>query len=156
MFLNLTPTTKIDPKGQKIAPKCPKKVQKRPEMWPNLKHKVRAVLPKPKLIVFVGRSQKSFQTGLQPEKRPFTFQFSILNFQIPNFPIPNFRSPNSEFSNSKRSNSEVSNSECSNSEFSNFEFSNSEVSKSKYSNSEFSTPNFEIPNSKILNFKIRN
>ena len=62
MFLNLTPTPKIAPKDQKIAPKDPKKVQKRPKMWPNLKQKIKAVLPKPKLIVFTGRSQKSIQT----------------------------------------------------------------------------------------------
>ena len=53
MFLNLTPTPKItskdqknSPKGPKNSPKGPKNVQKRPKMWPNLKQKVRAVLPK--------------------------------------------------------------------------------------------------------------
>ena len=60
MFLNLTPTPKIAPKDKKKSPEGPKKVQKRPKMWPNLKQKVRAVLPKPKLIVYIGRSQKSF------------------------------------------------------------------------------------------------
>ena len=60
MFLNLTLTPKIAPKGPKNSPKGPKKVQKRPKMWPNLKQKVRAVLPKPKLIVYIGRFQKSF------------------------------------------------------------------------------------------------
>ena len=83
-------------------------------MWPNLKQKVRAVLPKPKLIVDIGRSQKSFQTGPQPEK---PFHFSIFN---------------SEFSNSEFSNSEFSNSEFSNSEFSKFGFSNSEFSNSEF------------------------
>ena len=63
-------------------------------MWPNLKQKVRAVLPKPKLIDYIGRSQKSFRTGLQPEKSPFTFQFSSPNFQIPDFQIPNVQIPN--------------------------------------------------------------
>ena len=43
MFLNLIPTTII--------------VQK---MLPNQKQKVRAVLPKPKLMVYIGRSQKNF------------------------------------------------------------------------------------------------
>ena len=54
MFLNLTPATKIAPKDQKIPPKGPKKVQKRPKMWPNLKQKVRAVIPKLKFIVCTG------------------------------------------------------------------------------------------------------
>ena len=50
MFLNLTPPPKITPNDQKIAPKGPKKVQKRPKMRQNLEQKVRDVLPKPKLI----------------------------------------------------------------------------------------------------------
>ena len=54
------PDSKKNPKGPKNSPKGPKKVQKRPKMWPNLKQKVRAVLPKPKLIVYIGRSQKRF------------------------------------------------------------------------------------------------
>ena len=58
--LNLTPTQRLAQKGQKESPKGPKKVQMRPKMWPNVKQKVRAVLPKPKLIVYIGRSQKSF------------------------------------------------------------------------------------------------
>ena len=53
MFLNLTPIPKTAPKG-------PKKLQKRPKMWQNLEQKVRDVLPKPKSIVYIGRSQKSF------------------------------------------------------------------------------------------------
>ena len=60
MFLSLFPTPKIAPKGQKIALQGPKKVQKRLKMWPNLKQKVRAVLPRAKLIVYIGRSQNSF------------------------------------------------------------------------------------------------
>ena len=110
-------------------------------MWPNLKQKVRAVLPKPKLIVYIGRSQKSFQNGPQPYKKPF--HFSIFN---------------SEFSNFEFSNSEFSNSEFSNSEFSNFEFSNSEflfpnfqIPKFEFLNSEFS--NFEFSSSKFSNIK---
>ena len=59
MFLNLTPTPKIAPKDKKKSPEGPKKVQKRPKMWPNLKQTVRAVLPKLKLIVYIGRCQKS-------------------------------------------------------------------------------------------------
>ena len=73
-------------------------------MWPNLKQKIRAVFPKPKLIVYIGRSQKSFRTGLQPEKSPFTFQFSIPNFQIPNVQILKFQITN--FSNSEFLNAE--------------------------------------------------
>ena len=78
-------------------------------MLQNLKHKVRAVLPKPKLIVYIGRSQKGFQTRHQPEKGPFhfssfnsnlanseflcgNFSNSIRNFQIKNVQIPNFKS----------------------------------------------------------------
>ena len=56
MFLNLTPTPKIVLKDKKTSPEWPKKVQKRPKMWPNLKQKVSAVLPKPKLIVYIDRS----------------------------------------------------------------------------------------------------
>ena len=39
----------------------------KPKMWPNLKQKFRTVLPEPKLIVYIGRSQKSFRTGPQSE-----------------------------------------------------------------------------------------
>ena len=59
MFLNLTPTPKIAPMGQKIAPKGPKKC-KRGTKCGRLKQKDRAVLPKPNLIVYLGRSQKRF------------------------------------------------------------------------------------------------
>ena len=52
MYLSLTPIPKKAPKG-------PKKLQKRPKMWQNLEQKVRDVLPKPKSIVYIGRSQKS-------------------------------------------------------------------------------------------------
>ena len=79
----------------KNSPKGPKKVQKRPKMWSNLKQKVTAVLTKLKLIVYIGRSQKSIQTGPQTEKKPF--HFSIFNSEF----------FNSEFSNFKRSNSEL-------------------------------------------------
>ena len=82
------------------------KGQKRPKMWPNLKQKVRAVLPKPKLIVYIGRSQKSFWTGPQPEKSPFNFQFrifkiGILKFGIFKFGIFEFRIPNLKIQNTK-------------------------------------------------------
>ena len=95
MFLNLTPIPKTAPKG-------PKKVQKRPKMWQNLEQKIRDVLPKPKSIVYIGRSQKSFRTRPQPEKKPFQFSipnFQILNFQISNFEIPNFQILNSQILN---------------------------------------------------------
>ena len=64
----------------------------RPKMWPNLKQKVWAVLPKPKLIVYKGRSQESFQTNPSPKKNPFTFQFENSEFE-------NSESENSEFEN---------------------------------------------------------
>ena len=46
IFLNLTPTPKIAPKDQKIAPKGPKSAN-----VAKFKSKVKAVLPKTKLIV---------------------------------------------------------------------------------------------------------
>ena len=55
MYLNLTSTPKIAPKGKKIAPKGPKKC-KRGTKCGRLKQKDRAVLPKPKLIVYTGES----------------------------------------------------------------------------------------------------
>ena len=59
MFLSLTPTTKVAPKDQKIAQKGPKSA-KVAQNVAKFKSKVKAVLPKPKLIVYIGRSQKSF------------------------------------------------------------------------------------------------
>ena len=53
MFLNLTSTPKIAPKGKKKPPRA----QKSPKEAPNmdvLKTKDGAVLPKPKLIVCIG------------------------------------------------------------------------------------------------------
>ena len=52
--------SKNSPNGPKNSPKGPKKVQKRTKMWPNLKLKVRAVLPKPKLNVYLGESPQNF------------------------------------------------------------------------------------------------
>ena len=48
-FLNLTPTPKIAPNGLKSAKKVPNLAE--------LKQKDRAVLPKPKFIVYINRSQ---------------------------------------------------------------------------------------------------
>ena len=59
MFLNLTLTPKIAPKDQKKAPKGSKSA-KVAQNVAKFKSKVRAVLPKPKLIFYIGRSQKSF------------------------------------------------------------------------------------------------
>ena len=59
MFLNLTPTPKIAPKDQKIAPKGPKKCKGGPKCG-QIKKKVRAVLPKPKLIDYISKFQKCF------------------------------------------------------------------------------------------------
>ena len=59
-------------KAKKMAPKDPKKVQKRPKMLLNQKkekkkkRKDRAVLHKPKLIVYIGRSQKK---GFEPDPK---------------------------------------------------------------------------------------
>ena len=60
MFFKPDPDSKIGQIGPKDSPKGLKKVQKRPKMWPNSKQKVRAVLPKPKLIVYIDMSHKSF------------------------------------------------------------------------------------------------
>ena len=58
---NLTITTKIVPKNKK-NPKGPKKGKKRPQMRQKPKQKHRAVVQKPKLIFYIGRSQNSFST----------------------------------------------------------------------------------------------
>ena len=123
MFLNLTLTPKVAQKDQKIAQKGPKKCK----MWSNLRQKVRAVLPKPKLIVYIGRSQKNFRTRPQPEKKPFHFSIFISKF---------------------------SNSEIPNSEFSNSEVLNSEVSNCKFQIANLQIPNFQIPHFRIPNFKL--
>ena len=60
MFVNLKPTPKIAPTGQKKLPRKAQKVQKWPQIWLTSKQKDRAVLPKPKLIVNIGRLQKMF------------------------------------------------------------------------------------------------
>ena len=60
MFLNLTSTPK---KAQKGPKKKPPRAQKSPKEAPNmdvLKTKDRAVLSKPKLIVYIGLLEKSF------------------------------------------------------------------------------------------------
>ena len=55
--MDLTPTPKIAPKGPK-----------RPQKEPNEKN--RAVIQKPKLIVYIGRFQKSFLTPTQAKNSP--------------------------------------------------------------------------------------
>ena len=45
---------------QKLAPKGPKKIAKEAPNVAELKQKDRALLPKAKLSVYIGRSQKSF------------------------------------------------------------------------------------------------
>ena len=59
MFLNLTLTPKIAPKEPKIVPKGQKKSAKETPNVTELKTKDRAILPKPKLIVYMCMSQKS-------------------------------------------------------------------------------------------------
>ena len=39
-------------------------------MWPNLKQKVRAVHPKPKLIVYIGRFHKFYEPDPDPRNSP--------------------------------------------------------------------------------------
>ena len=70
MFLKLTSTPKIAPMGKKKTSRRVQKVQNRPKMWPNLKQKVRAVLPKPKLIVYIGRLQNVFEPDPDPKIAP--------------------------------------------------------------------------------------
>ena len=49
---------------QKKRSDGPQEVQKRPKMWSNQKQKYRAVLTKPKLIVYIGKSQQKFEPDL--------------------------------------------------------------------------------------------
>ena len=61
MFLSLTPTTKTPQRTQKIAPKGPKKYKGglKCSRIKNKKHK--AVLPKPRLIVYIVGPKKVFE-----------------------------------------------------------------------------------------------
>ena len=59
MFLNLTLTTKIAPKDQTNNPEGSKKSAKAQNVA-KVKTKNMALLLKPKLIVYIGKSQKSF------------------------------------------------------------------------------------------------
>ena len=62
---------KNSPKRPKNILEEPKKVQNRPKMWPKQKQKDRTVLPKPKLIVYIGKSTKMFLNLTQtPEIAP--------------------------------------------------------------------------------------
>ena len=49
----------LDP-NPKNSLERPKKMQKRPQIWPNYKQKDRAVFQIPKLIFYIGRFQKCF------------------------------------------------------------------------------------------------
>ena len=42
-------------------------MQKRPKMWSNQKQKDGAILPKTKLIVYIGRSQKTCEPDPNPK-----------------------------------------------------------------------------------------
>ena len=60
MFLKLTPTIKKPQRAKIIAPKGPGKCKRGPDVA-ELKTKKNMVgLPRPKLIVYIGRSQTSF------------------------------------------------------------------------------------------------
>ena len=69
MFLNLTLTPKIAPKGPKSSPERAKKSAKEAQNVAGLKTKDRAVLPKPGLVVYID-SQKSFEPDLDPKNGP--------------------------------------------------------------------------------------
>ena len=58
----------FDP-NPKIAPKGPKRCKKAPN-GAELNKKDRAVIPKPKLIVYIDRFQKSFVTPSQVKNSP--------------------------------------------------------------------------------------
>ena len=96
----------------------------------------------------IGRSQKSFQTGPQPEKSPFNFQFLIPNFQILNFPIPNFRILNFQILNFQ-----IPNFWNPNSRIRNFQIPNVQIPKFKIPN--FQIVNFPIPNFQFQIFKLQ-
>ena len=89
MFLNLTPTPKIAPKYQKIAPKDPKNCKKAQNVAKFKTKKVRTVLPKHKLIVYIGGPKKVFEPDLSPKKA-----LSLFNIQ---FRLSNSKFLNSEF-----------------------------------------------------------
>ena len=55
MFLNLTLNSKIAQKNQKKAPKVKKSAKEAPNVAKLKKTYDMAVLPKPKLIVYIGR-----------------------------------------------------------------------------------------------------
>ena len=72
------------PRPQKQPQRAKKKItqkgsksEKRPKIWPNLKQKDRAVLPKQKLIVYISRFQKCFWTWPRPK-----IQVSILSLNF--------------------------------------------------------------------------
>ena len=54
----------------KIAPKGPKRAKKAPQKKPDKKQKDRAVYPKPKLIVYISRSQNFFEPDSNPKIAP--------------------------------------------------------------------------------------
>ena len=60
--MDLTPTPKIGPRG-------PKKVQKGSKLG-RMKNKDRAVIPKPKLIVYIDRFQNLFELQPKPKIAP--------------------------------------------------------------------------------------
>ena len=68
-FLNLTQTPKI-------APKDPKSV-KRPKIWPNLKQKDMALLPKLNLVVYIIRPKVQVQFDVLISSFNFKFQFQV-------------------------------------------------------------------------------
>ena len=69
MFSSLTSTPKIAPTGKKNTPKGSKS-EKRLKIWPNLKQKDRAVLPKLELIVYISRFKNVFEPDLDPKNSP--------------------------------------------------------------------------------------
>ena len=68
MFLNLTPTPKIAPRDKKNLQGL-KKCKRGPECQ-RIKSKDRTVLQEPKLIVYIGRSKKVFESDPNPQKSP--------------------------------------------------------------------------------------
>ena len=64
------PRPKNSPNGQKKITLKGSKSKKRPNIWPNLKQKDRAVLPKQKLIVYIRSSKNVFEPDLEPKNSP--------------------------------------------------------------------------------------
>ena len=69
MFLSLTLTLKITQNGKKKTLKGPKKCKRVPKCC-RIKLKYRAVLSKPKSIIYIGRYKNVFESEPNPKNIP--------------------------------------------------------------------------------------